>query len=120
MGYPVPVQAAPLHIPEVMRRVRHTRLAHLTLDSLIRGGFEYPRQVACPADPLQRRVWQNPVPAHEPYQLMRVPAHSMTVSSKTNSVLLVSEIPHPKPLPRKEGGAFRIRFSPPLFTGGRG
>ncbi len=33
---------------------------------------------------------------------------------------LLTASPHPKPLPRKEGGASRPGFPLPLFTGGRG
>ncbi len=47
------------------------------------------------------------------------------ISRKVNFIILVSRLdefsgfsPHPKPLPRKEGGASRLDFSLPLFTGG--
>src|SRR5258707_6349035 len=47
------------------------------------------------------------------------------ISRKVNFIILVSRLdefsgfsPHPKPLPRKEGGASRLDFPLPLFTGG--
>src|SRR5258706_1935664 len=47
------------------------------------------------------------------------------ISREVNFIILVSRLdefsgfsPHPKPLPRKEGGASRLDFPLPLFTGG--